>query len=126
MDYPHTSVRVNRKRFSINVSARILDEVVFATLRPKMGQRTFSFDYNNRKSQNLVGSETDPAKEKAVREKLLESTIHTGGFPNEIIFIVDKPNIITGNIDATDDLANGDVGILSHFELDDQNRVLRV
>ncbi|GFY56650.1 hypothetical protein TNIN_63581 [Trichonephila inaurata madagascariensis] len=34
--------------------------------------------------------------------------------------------MITANIDVAGGLANGAVGKLSHFELDDQNRVLRV
>ncbi|GFY20537.1 ATP-dependent DNA helicase [Trichonephila clavipes] len=42
----------------------------------------------------------------------------------EIAFFVDKPYLITANIDVADGLANGTVGKLSHFELDDQNRFL--
>ncbi|GFY47240.1 ATP-dependent DNA helicase [Trichonephila inaurata madagascariensis] len=75
----------------------------------------------------MAGCEADRAKEKVVREKLHKlSTIDTGRLPYEIIFVVDKPYMITTNIDIADGLANGAVGKLSHFVLDDQNRVMRV
>ncbi|GFY73994.1 uncharacterized protein TNIN_282321 [Trichonephila inaurata madagascariensis] len=44
----------------------------------------------------------------------------------ENIFIVDKPYMITANIDAADGLGNRAVGKFSHFKLNDQNRVLQV
>ncbi|GFW82488.1 ATP-dependent DNA helicase [Trichonephila clavipes] len=61
------------------------------------------------------------------REKLHRlSTIDSGVLPYEVVFVVDKPYMIIATIDVANGLANGTVGKLSHFELDDQNRVLRV
>ncbi|GFW18100.1 ATP-dependent DNA helicase [Trichonephila clavipes] len=75
----------------------------------------------------MVRCEADRAKERVVREKLHQlSTIDTGRLPYETIFIVDKPYMITTNIDVADGLDNGAVGKLLHFVLDDQNRVMRV
>ncbi|GFS97424.1 hypothetical protein TNCV_733561 [Trichonephila clavipes] len=51
--------------------------------------------------------------------------IDTGWLPYEISFVVDKSCVITANIDVADGLANEAFGKLSHFEFDDQNRVLQ-
>ncbi|GFY12136.1 hypothetical protein TNCV_3096901 [Trichonephila clavipes] len=83
-----------------------------------------SFVYNNWKSPNLVGCEADCTKERSAREKLHKlSMIDTERLPYKTIFAVDKPYVITANIDVADGLANGAVGKLSHVELYDQNRV---
>ncbi|GFX46618.1 ATP-dependent DNA helicase [Trichonephila clavipes] len=82
---------------------------------------------NSVADNEIIGFGADRAKERAAREKLHKrSTIDTGGLQYKIIFVVDKPYMITANIDFADGLANGAVGKLSHFELDDQNRVLLV
>ncbi|GFY65004.1 ankyrin repeat and SAM domain-containing protein 1A [Trichonephila inaurata madagascariensis] len=66
----------------------------------------------------IVGCEADRVKERASREKLHKlSTNNTRVLPYRIIFIVDKPYMITANIDVADGLANGAVGELSHVEL---------
>ncbi|GFX22714.1 serine-enriched protein [Trichonephila clavipes] len=77
-----------------------------------LAARSSSFDkevgYNKWKSPNLEGCEADRTKERATREKLHKlSMIDTGGLPYEIIFLVDKPYMITANIDLVDGLANG-------------------
>lgn len=73
----------------------------------------------------IIGCDGDSKKEKAAREKRHKlSTIDTGGLPYEIIFIVDKPCMITTNIDVADDLANEAVGKLSYVELGAKNKVL--
>ncbi|GFS57535.1 uncharacterized protein TNCV_1401971 [Trichonephila clavipes] len=71
-------------------------------------------------------STVNRAKEKDAREKHHKLiVIDIGTLPYEIIFVVDKPYMITATIDVVDGLADGVVGKLSHVELSNQNRVLQ-
>ena len=75
----------------------------------------------------LIGCGDDFEKERAARVALHQkSSIDTGGLPYHITFALNKPYIITTNIDVADGLANGEVGELVHVELDDKNNILRV
>ena len=54
------------------------------------------------------------------------STIDTGGLLYEITFAIDKPYIITTNIDVDEGLSNGALGILNYIEQNDKAEVARV
>ena len=72
----------------------------------------------------IIGCDGDREKERVARVKLHTlNTIDTGGLPYEIIFAIDKPYMITTNIDVADDLANGALGKLSYVELNTENEV---
>ncbi|CAH0404103.1 unnamed protein product [Chilo suppressalis] len=82
---------------------------------------------NSIADDEIIGCNGNHEKERAAKNRLHKlATIDTGELPYEIIFVVDKPYMITTNIDVADGLANGAVGKLSYVELDPQNKVLRV
>lgn len=82
---------------------------------------------NSLADDELHGCQGDRKKERPARAKLYKLiTIDTGGLPYEIIFVLDKPYMITTNVDVADGRANGAVGRLAHVELGVDNRILRV
>lgn len=61
-----------------------------------------------------------------VKHKLYKmSVIDTGGFPYEIVFVMNKFYIITANIDVVDGLANGAVGKLVYIEKNYKDEITR-
>lgn len=66
-------------------------------------------------------------EEATFRQKLHKlSVIDTGGLPYEITFVLNKPYMITTNIDVSDGLANGALGHLVFVEKDNEGKVTRV
>lgn len=63
---------------------------------------------------------TNAKREANCRQKVHRLyVIDTGGLPQDIVLVKDKPYIITTNIDVVDGLANGAVGKLHHIEFND-------
>ncbi|XP_044588824.1 ATP-dependent DNA helicase PIF1-like [Cotesia glomerata] len=63
----------------------------------------------------------------SMRQKLHKmSTIDTGGLPYQITLVLNKPYMITTNIDVSDGLANGATGKLIFIEYNDKGEIGRL
>ncbi|GFY76359.1 uncharacterized protein TNIN_198351 [Trichonephila inaurata madagascariensis] len=49
---------------------------------------------------------------------------NTGGLPYELILVLNRPYIITNNIDVADGLSNGSVGKLCYVERDENHDII--
>ncbi|GFV57764.1 ATP-dependent DNA helicase [Trichonephila clavipes] len=69
----------------------------------------------------------NPEQENFVRQKLHKmKTDETGGLPYELILVLNRPYMITNNIDVADRLSNGTVGKLYHVERDENGDIIRI
>ncbi|GFU76344.1 ATP-dependent DNA helicase [Trichonephila clavipes] len=69
----------------------------------------------------------NPEQENFVRQKLHKmKTDETGGLPYELILVLNRPYMITNNIDVADGLSNGTVGKLYHVERDENGDIIRI
>ncbi|GFX04748.1 hypothetical protein TNCV_2247311 [Trichonephila clavipes] len=67
----------------------------------------------------------NPEQENFVRQKLHKmKTDETGGLPYELILVLNRPYMITNNIDVAEGLSNGTVGKLYHVERDENVVIL--
>ncbi|GFY17473.1 uncharacterized protein TNCV_3518301 [Trichonephila clavipes] len=65
-------------------------------------------------------------QENFVRQKLHKmKTDETGGLPYELILVLNRPYMITNNIDVADGLSNGTVGKLYHVERDENGDIIK-
>lgn len=79
------------------------------------------------KSQDTVhGCCNDQQHEKMIAQLSTMDIADTGHLPNEIIFVLETPYMITSNIEVADGLANGEVGTLKHVEIDENGTVRKV
>ncbi|GFV64277.1 uncharacterized protein TNCV_1150901 [Trichonephila clavipes] len=66
-------------------------------------------------------------KENFVRQKLHRMRADdTGGLPYELILVLNRPYMITNNIDVADRLSNGTVGKLCYVEIDENHDIIRM
>ncbi|GFQ90284.1 uvrD_C_2 domain-containing protein [Trichonephila clavata] len=50
----------------------------------------------------------------------------TGGLPYELILVLNRPYMITNNIDVADGLSNGTVGKLCYVQRDENHNIIRI
>ncbi|KAK2575621.1 hypothetical protein KPH14_011884 [Odynerus spinipes] len=66
-------------------------------------------------------------QEAFIRQKIHKmSVIDTGGLPYEITLVIGKPYLITTNIDVSDGITNGAMGILVHIHRDNNDEITRI
>ncbi|GFS32548.1 uvrD_C_2 domain-containing protein [Trichonephila inaurata madagascariensis] len=51
---------------------------------------------------------------------------NTGKLPYELILVLNRPCMITNNIDVADGLSNGPVGKLCYVERDENHEIIRI
>ncbi|GFQ64915.1 uncharacterized protein TNCT_738401 [Trichonephila clavata] len=65
-------------------------------------------------------------QENFVRHRLHKMRVDdTGGLPYELILVLNRPYMITNNIDVADELSNGTVGKLCYVQRDENHNIIR-